>query len=157
MSRYVSYMSFGLSTELRLEASRPLNLAQQTTTLLTSNKEMEDIMKVKSLEDLVILTKDSGKIVETEAKNKRIGFVSMLLGTFGVSLLGNLLSEKWARATCQEQGAIKAGDGVFRAGNGTVRLGQDLQCCVILWIILKYKDIIKMNPKLMVFIQEITY
>ena len=40
----------------------------------------------------------------------------MLLGMQGVSLLGNLLTGKGARATSQEQGRIRAGEDTVRAG-----------------------------------------
>ena len=39
-----------------------------------------------------------------------------------------------------------AGDGlVIRAGERATRVGQNIWCCLILWLILKYKDIIKMS------------
>ena len=63
----------------------------------------------------------------------------MLLGSLSASLLGNLLT----------------GKGTIRAGEGTIRAGQDFY--LIIWKILKYKSIIKMNLNLMVFIQEIIY
>ena len=47
----------------------------------------------------------------------------MLLGTLGVSLLGNLLAGKGVIATRQEWGTIRAGKGKIRAGKGTVRSG----------------------------------
>ena len=40
---------------------------------------------------------------------------------------------------------------------GTNRAGQDFKCHATSFFNLKYKDIIKMNPTLMVFIQEIIY
>ena len=52
------------------------------TTLIISNEEMNDIIKiVKSL-------KESGLLI----KDKKVGFLRMLLGTLGATLLGNLLT-----------------------------------------------------------------
>ena len=44
-------------------------------------------------------------------KNKEQGFLSMLVGTLGVSLLGNLLTGG--------KGIVRAGDGIVRAGEGS--------------------------------------
>ena len=66
-----------------------------TTNLIISNEEMNDIMKiVQALEDSNILLKGVTKTIKNEAKEQKGGFLSMLLGTLGVSLLGNLLSGK---------------------------------------------------------------
>ena len=66
-----------------------------TTTLIISNKEMNDMMKiVQALEDLNILWKGVTKTIKNETKKQKGGFLSMLLGTLGASLLGNLLSGK---------------------------------------------------------------
>ena len=43
-------------------------------------------------------------------------FLSMLLGTLDANLIGNLLSGKRATATSQGQGLIRAGEGTIRAG-----------------------------------------
>ena len=65
----------------------------RTTTLIISNEEMNDIMKiVQALEDSNILLKGFTKTIEKESKEQKGGFLSMLLGTLGASLLGNLLS-----------------------------------------------------------------
>ena len=65
------------------------------TTLITSNEEMNDIMKiVQALEDSNILLKGVTKTIKSEAKERKGGFFSMLLGTLGASLLGNFLSGK---------------------------------------------------------------
>ena len=65
------------------------------TTLIISMKEMNDIMKiVQALEDSNVLLKRVTKTIKNETKKQKGGFLSMLLGTLGVSLLGNLLSEK---------------------------------------------------------------
>ena len=66
-----------------------------TTTLIISNEEMNDIMKiVQALEDSNILLKGVTKTIKNETKEQKGGFLSMLLGTLGASLLGNMLAEK---------------------------------------------------------------
>ena len=67
----------------------------RTTTLIISNKEMNDILKiVQALEDSNILLKGFTKTIKNETKEQKGGFLSMLLGTLGASLLGNLVSGK---------------------------------------------------------------
>ena len=62
-----------------------------TRTLIVSN----EIMKiVQSLEDSNILLKGVIKTIKNETKKQKGGFLRMLLGTLGASLLGNLLTEK---------------------------------------------------------------
>ena len=62
-----------------------------TTTLIISNEEMNDIMKiVQALEDSNILLKGVTDTIKNETKEQKRGFLSMLLGTLGASLLGNL-------------------------------------------------------------------
>ena len=65
---------------------------------------MKDILKiVKSLEDSGLLLEGVSETIQNEAKEQKGGFLSMLLGTLGASLLG--------------------GKGVIRAGNRTARVG----------------------------------
>ena len=65
------------------------------TTLIISNEEMNDIMKiVQALEDSNILLKGVTKTIKNEKNKQKGGFLSMLLGTLGASLLGNLLAGK---------------------------------------------------------------
>ena len=86
-----------------------------TTTLITSNEEMNDVMKiVQAIEDSNILLKGVTKIIKNKTKEQKGGFLSMLLGTLGASLLGNLLSEKEIKANFQN----KKGKGIVRAGYG---------------------------------------
>ena len=87
-----------------------------TTTLIISNEEMNDIMKiVQALEDSNILLKEVTKTIKNETKEQKGGFLSMLLGTLRASLLGNILAGK---------GIVRAGSGnkegkrVVRAGYG---------------------------------------
>ena len=56
---------------------------------------MKDIMKiVKSLEDFRLLLKGVSETIQNEAKEQIGGFLSMLLGTLGTSLLRNILTGK---------------------------------------------------------------
>ena len=66
-----------------------------TTTLIISNEEMNDVIKlIQSLEDSNTLLKGVTSTIKNEAKEQKRGFLSMLLGTLGASLLGNVLSGK---------------------------------------------------------------
>ena len=63
-----------------------------TTKLIISNEEMNDIMIIiKSLEDADLLIKGISETIENEANEQKGGFLGMLLGTLGASLLWNLL------------------------------------------------------------------
>ena len=78
---------------------------------------MEDLIKiVKSLEDSELLLKGVTESVQNEIKEQKGGFLSMLLGTLGTSLLGNLLSGK--RINKKGKGINRAGEGIIRAGGG---------------------------------------
>ena len=73
---------------------------------------MKDIMKIiKAIENSGILLKGVSKTIKNETKEQRGGFLSMLLGTLGASLLGNLLTGG--------KGIMRAGDGIVRAGEGS--------------------------------------
>ena len=87
-----------------------------TTTLIISNEEMNDIIKIiQALEDCNILLKGVTKTIEKESKEQKGGFLSMLLGTLGANLLGNLLSGK---------GIVRAGYGhPSKKGKGIVSVG----------------------------------
>ena len=70
-------------------------LGSGNTTLIISNDESDDIIKmIKSLEDYDLLLEAVTKTVQNEAKELKGGFLSMLLGTLGASLIGNLLTGK---------------------------------------------------------------
>ena len=91
-------------------------LGSGNTTLIISNNEIEDLIKiVKSLEDSGLLLKGVTESVQNEVKEQKGGFLSMLLGTLGASLLGSLLAGK---------GINKKGKGINRAGEGIVRAGE---------------------------------
>ena len=90
-------------------------LGSGTTTLIVSNDEMNDILKiVKSLEDSGILVKVVSKTIKNEAKEQKGGFLSMLLGVLGASLLGDLLTKNLSGRR-----VIRAGEGTIRAGYGS--------------------------------------
>ena len=74
-----------------------------STILIISNKEMNEVMKiVQAFEDSNILLKGVTKTIKNETKEQNGGFLSILLGTLGESLLENML----------------AGKGIVRAGSG---------------------------------------
>ena len=83
---------------------------------------MKDIFKiVKSLADSGLFFKGVSERVQKEAKEQKEAFLSMLLGTLGASLLGNILAGKEAIAKRQGRGINRAGEGVIRAGYGNKR------------------------------------
>ena len=76
---------------------------------------MDDVLKiVKSLEDSGVFLKGVSETIQHEAKEQRGGFLSMLLGTLGASLLGDVLSKGLSG-----KGVIRAGEGTIRAGYGS--------------------------------------
>ena len=87
------------------------------TTLIILNEEMDDIIKIiKSLEESGFLIKSVNETIKSETKEQRGGFLGMLLGTLGASLLGNISTDK---------GVTRAGAGTIRAAGETIRAGQD--------------------------------
>ena len=61
--------------------------SHNTTTLIISNNEMKDIIKmVKYPEDSGLLLKGVTETVQNEVKEQKGGFLSMLLGALGASL-----------------------------------------------------------------------
>ena len=65
------------------------NHGSGNTTLIISNEEMNDIMKIiQALEDSNILLKGATK-TKNKTKEQKGGFLKMLLGTLGASLLRN--------------------------------------------------------------------
>ena len=83
----------------------------EATALIISNEEMNHIIKiVQALEDSNILLKGVTKPIKNETKERKGGFLSMLLGTLGASLLGNLLTG---------EGTVRAGEQIVRAGYGS--------------------------------------
>ena len=87
------------------------------STLTISNEEIDGITKiVKSLKEPGLLINGVNETIKNKAKEQKGVFLSMLLGTVGASLLGNLLTSKGAIATSQGQGTIRIGKGAIRAG-----------------------------------------
>ena len=96
------------------------------TTLIIANEEMNDIMKtVKSLEESGLLITGVSQTIKNEAKERKERFLGMLLDSLGAGLLGNLLTSKGAMATSQRRKANTPGEGRIRAGESTVRAGQE--------------------------------
>ena len=94
-------------------------LGSGNTTLIISNKDMKDLIKiVKSLEDSGLLLKGVTETVQNEVKEQKGGFLSMLLGTLCASLLGNLLTRKGIHRAGKGKGIHRAGEGIVRAGEG---------------------------------------
>ena len=60
--------------------------------LIIEQEDMKDMKIIKALENSGILLKGVSKTIKNETKEQRVGFLSMLLGTLGASLLGNLLT-----------------------------------------------------------------
>ena len=80
---------------------------------------MEDIIKIiKSLEDSGLLLDGVTRTIQNEVKEQKGGFLSMLLGTLGASLLGNLLTGKGIYRAGKGKGINRAGEGIVRAGYG---------------------------------------
>ena len=89
-------------------SGHPLDLAPRKTTLIISNEEMDDIMKiVKSLEKSGLFIEGISEAIKNEAKKQKRGFLSMLLGILVASLLGNLSTDK--DTINADEGTIKAG------------------------------------------------
>ena len=65
---------------------------------------------VKSLEDSSLLLKGVSETIYNKVKEQKGGFLGMLSGTLGASLLGNMLTGK---------GVNRAGEGINRAGYGS--------------------------------------
>ena len=92
----------------------PSSSASHNTTLIISNDEIKDIIKiVKSLEDSGLLLKGVTETIQNEVKKQKGGFLSTLLGTLGASLLGDLLI-----GNIKGKGVLRAGEGVLRASYG---------------------------------------
>ena len=80
------------------------------TALIISNEEMKHIIKiVKSLEESGLLIKRVSEMIEKEVKEQKVIFIPMFIGTLAAFVLGNMLR----------------GPGVIRAGEGTIRAGQN--------------------------------
>ena len=79
-----------------------------TITLIISNEEMTDIMKIFNYpEESGLLIKCVIETIKNEAKEQEEGFLGILLGTVGAILLKNLLTGKSTNIAAE--GTIKAG------------------------------------------------
>ena len=79
---------------------------------------MYDIMKTfRPLRKFSLLRKVLSETIKNEVKKQNRGFLGMLLGTLGASLLVSLLKGKEVKAKI-------LGKGVIRTGEDTVRNGQ---------------------------------
>ena len=79
---------------------------------MLSNADMQDLLNiVKSLEDSGILLNGITETVKNYVKEQKGGFLLILLGTLGASLLGDLLTKN------------SSGRGVIRAGEGAISVG----------------------------------
>ena len=87
-----------------------------TTTLIISHKKMNEIMEIiQAVEDSNILLKEATKMIKNEIKEQKGGFLGMLLGTLGESLLENMLAGKGIVRAGSEN---KKGKGILRDGYG---------------------------------------
>ena len=74
---------------------------------------MKDIIEiVKSLENSGLWFKGVSETFQSEAKEQREEILSMLLGTLGACILGDILTGRWIN---------RAGEGIVRAGYGNKR------------------------------------
>ena len=74
---------------------------------------MNDIMKiVQALEDSNILLKGVTATIKNETKEQKGGFLNMMLGTLGATLLGNVSSGKGIKPDSEDK------KGIVRAGYG---------------------------------------
>ena len=90
--------------------------------LVIEKEDMNDIMKIiEASENSGIFLKGVSKTIENETKEQRRGFLSILLGTLGSSLLGNLLTggRGIMRAGEGSVASIAKGEGIVRAGEGS--------------------------------------
>ena len=85
------------------------------TTLIISNDHLNNLLEViKSLEKIGILLDGITETVKNEIKEQKSGFLLMLLGTLGDSLLGDLLTKYLSG-----RGVIRAEEETIRTGYGT--------------------------------------
>ena len=95
-------------------------------TLIISNDEINGFIKiVKSIEDSGLLLKRVTETVQNEVNELKRGVRSMLLGTLGASLLGNILTGRGINRAGKGQEINRAGEGALatRQGRGIARAG----------------------------------
>ena len=59
--------------------------------------------------------------IQNEVKEQKGGFLSMLLGTLGANLLGNVLTGKGMNRAGKGRGINRTGEGIVRAGYGSLK------------------------------------
>ena len=80
---------------------------------------MKDLIKiVKSFEDSGLLLKGVTETAQNEVKEQKGVFLSILLGTLGASLLGNMLTGRGINRAAKGRGINTAGEGIVIAGYG---------------------------------------
>ena len=94
-----------------------------TATLIISNNEIDGIIKiVKPLEDSSLSLKGVTEAVQNEVKEPKGGFLRILLGTSGASLLGNIFAGKGINRVGKGRAIDRAGEGIVRAGYGNNKI-----------------------------------
>ena len=113
MKSIFTYLMFCYHLYYQQQCQRQMQLFKKIhgwriTALITSSREMEDVMKIgKSLEESGFLIKGISETIKNEAKEQKEEFFSMLLGILAASILENTLAGQWV---------IKAGESTTRAG-----------------------------------------
>ena len=80
---------------------------------------------IKSLNKSGLLLKDFTETIENEAKKQKGGFLGMLLGIIGTSLLGNFLTGKGVRwLNIPRRRVMLGGESTIRNDERTIRAGQ---------------------------------
>ena len=110
-----TFVPLGLTTVASAtnEAIQEESFGSGTTSLIISNEEMNDTMKiVKSLEESSFQIKEGNETIKNEAKKQKGEF----LVTLGTSLL---------RDTLEGKGRIRGGDGVMGDSEEVIRAGEE--------------------------------
>ena len=88
--------------------------------LCINSDELGDILQIiEALEQSGLLIDGITETVMDKVQNQEGGFLGLLLGTLGASLLSNLLSKG--------KGTVRAGEGIRRAGKGFMRAGEGIR------------------------------
>ena len=105
--------SLGLTAAMSaIDGGKQKKIHDSGIKLIIQQEDMKDIMKIiEAPENSGILLKGVSKTIENETEEQRGGFLSLLLGALGASLLVNLLTSG--------KGIMRAGEGIVRAGEGS--------------------------------------
>ena len=82
---------------------------------------------VQALKDSNVLLKGVTKTIKNEAKEQKGGFLGVLLGTLGASLLGNMLAGK---EIVRAGSGNKKGKKIVRAGYGKKKRKRNCKSCL---------------------------